>query len=141
MTSVSKVSSTEIDLVSRSGSTGRSSRAYASSTSAWRVRPADDLGQLVGRDALQVGDGADADPLQLLRGHRPDPGNHADGHRRQQRHLGARLDDPQPSGLASSLATLAMNLEVPTPTDAVSPPVAAVTAALSSATRAVTRAG
>ena len=33
--SVSKVSSTEIDLVSRSGSTARSSRAYARSVSDW----------------------------------------------------------------------------------------------------------
>ena len=34
-----------------------------------------------------------------------------------------------PSGLSRSLATLAMNLDVPTPTDAVSPPVASATRA------------
>ena len=42
--SVSKVSSTEIDLVSRSGSTGRSSRAIASSTRPWACARPDDLG-------------------------------------------------------------------------------------------------
>ena len=39
-----------------------------------------------------------------------------------------------PSGLASSLAILAMNFEVPTPTEAVSPSVASVIAARSSST-------
>ncbi len=34
-----------------------------------------------------------------------------------------------PSGLASSLATFAMNFELPSPTDAVRPPVAAVSRA------------
>ena len=39
-----------------------------------------------------------------------------------------------PSGLPSSVASLAMNLELPMPTEAVSPPVAVATAALRSAT-------
>ena len=40
----------------------------------------------------------------------------------------------RPSGLPSSVASLAMNLELPMPTEAVRPPVAVATAALSSAT-------
>ena len=43
-----------------------------------------------------------------------------------------------PSGLSSSLATLAMNFEVPTPTDAVRPPVTSATCARSRSAKAVT---
>ena len=43
-----------------------------------------------------------------------------------------------PSGLSRSLATLAMNFELPIPTEAVSPPVASATLARSSSANAVT---
>jgi len=46
-----------------------------------------------------------------------------------------------PSGLSSSLATLAMNLELPTPTEAVSPPVTSATSVLSRVTRSRSPAG
>ena len=44
----------------------------------------------------------------------------------------------RPSGLSRSLATLAMNFEVPIPTDAVSPPVASATCSRSRSASAVT---
>ena len=43
-----------------------------------------------------------------------------------------------PSGLSRSLATFAMNFEVPIPTEAVSPPVTSVTRDRSSSAKAVT---
>ena len=43
-----------------------------------------------------------------------------------------------PSGLSRSLATFAMNFDVPTPTDAVSPPVTSVTCSRSRSATAVT---
>ena len=54
----------------------------------------------------------------------PTPGMTRHVHRAQQVQLGAGGTTTRPSGLSRSLATLAMNLEVPTPTEAVSPPVA-----------------
>ena len=45
-----------------------------------------------------------------------------------------------PSGLSRSLATLAMNFEVPIPTDAVSPPVTSTIRSRSSSANAVTSA-
>ncbi len=44
----------------------------------------------------------------------------------------------RPSGFSSSLATLAMNFELPMPTDAVSPPVTSVTRRRSSSANALT---
>ena len=89
--------------------------------------------------ASQVGDGVDAGPAQPLGGRRSDAGDDGDA----ASVAAGRRSVPggtttRPSGLSRSLATLAMNLEVPTPTEAVSPPVTSCTRARRSSANAVT---
>ena len=91
--------STLTDLVSRSGTTGRSSSARAKQVEAVAVGLAEQPDQLVLADPLEVGDGGDAGPAQPLGGGRPDAGDHRDVHGAEQVELGAGRDHDQAVGL------------------------------------------
>ena len=117
-----------MDFVSRSGSTARSSRAYASSTSPWAVGPADDLRQLVPphTPAHRPRCGPMQAASHAVTG--PTPGITPTGIGAQRPDLGARLDHPAAVRFGQLTGHLRDELGgAPRPTDAVSPPVTATT--------------
>ncbi len=141
VTSVSKVSSTEIDLVSRSGSTGRSSRANASAPI---HSPCDrPSSRTSSRLDSRCRSATVATPsrasFSIVTG--PIPGIARAGSGAIVSTSVPGATSRTPSGLANSLATFAMNLLDPTPTDAVNPPVASVSRARNVATSASTASG
>ncbi len=109
-TSRGKVSSWPIDFVSRSGSTGRSSRPQASSWSWWPwARPRASTRLASGR-AARSPMRLDAEPLQPGQGGRADAPEPADGVGVEEGQLAAGLDDEHPVGLGVVAGQLGQQL-------------------------------
>ena len=98
--SASNVSSTEIDFASRSASTGRSSRAYASSARRLRVCLAQTTWPARASRPVQVGDRANADPIAASPASPVPPPGSRRRQRSDPRHLGPGATTTSPSGLS-----------------------------------------
>ena len=112
-----------MDLLSRSTSTGTVVAGERHVDERLTVRLPHDLSQFICADRLQIRDRPHSDATQPFLGHGTDAGYHPTGIGPSNATSVPGSTTRRPSGLASSLATFAMNFDVATPTEAVSPPV------------------